>query len=315
MKNYSFKIFIFTFIFGSIFLLFSCFEDNNVDQIIFVPGYGSKKSLWEDNGFMKSLKEKDDSLNYAGNFNILNQNNLRILNDKRNYFCVSFLDSTNSIDKLSIELEEMINFVLDKTNSDKVILVAYSMGGIVARKYLTSNLENHNVRSLITICSPHKGSYLSNILYVPGLILGKYKDKIFGTLANIFNFPFDGIAIQELFVEQSGTYLHKLNRKEHPMDIDYFAICAKSKTSDFLETMVNFLDAIPEIPDEEITFLRKIIYKGDLVVEVNSQDINGVKYLSDRNSFDIEIIENANHFSIMDKKHHNKIYSILKEFL
>lgn len=39
----------------------------------------------------------------------------------------------------------------------EVDLLGYSLGGIVARQYLAANPENHNVRKLLTVGSPHQG--------------------------------------------------------------------------------------------------------------------------------------------------------------
>lgn len=64
------------------------------------------------------------------------------------------------IDKVVAELEEIINETKG-ISKNGIIIVAHSRGGIIARKYLTK--EDKNIRGLITLSCPHKGSSLANI--------------------------------------------------------------------------------------------------------------------------------------------------------
>lgn len=60
------------------------------------------------------------------------------------------------IEVYSIRLKELIDTTLSQTNSNKVILVAHSMGGLVARNYINIFGEN-KVEKLILISTPNKG--------------------------------------------------------------------------------------------------------------------------------------------------------------
>lgn len=57
-----------------------------------------------------------------------------------------------------VELRKAIDIVRTTTKSDKVILIGYSMGGVAARYHLILQPNNHHVKRLITIGSPHQGS-------------------------------------------------------------------------------------------------------------------------------------------------------------
>ncbi|MEM2121709.1 MAG: alpha/beta fold hydrolase [Candidatus Woesearchaeota archaeon] len=61
-----------------------------------------------------------------------------------------------SIENYAIRLKEIIDEVKLKTGSDKVIIIAHSMGGLVSREYLMLFGEE-SVDKLITIATPHKG--------------------------------------------------------------------------------------------------------------------------------------------------------------
>ncbi len=55
-------------------------------------------------------------------------------------------------------LTHMINTVKTLTGHDKVILIAYSMGGLVAREYMMMDHQNWtSVHKLVTIATPHHG--------------------------------------------------------------------------------------------------------------------------------------------------------------
>jgi len=66
----------------------------------------------------------------------------------------------------ALELAECIKQLRRATGRSQVQIVAYSAGGIVARTYLQSALPglqyNGDVRSVVTICTPHMGSDVAN---------------------------------------------------------------------------------------------------------------------------------------------------------
>ncbi|MDA1338356.1 MAG: hypothetical protein O2871_03240, partial [bacterium] len=70
-------------------------------------------------------------------------------------------DYQGRIENISAGMNQLVPFLADEHKfyggDGKVDIVAYSLGGIVARNYLNNNSENHHVRKLITIASPHKG--------------------------------------------------------------------------------------------------------------------------------------------------------------
>lgn len=63
---------------------------------------------------------------------------------------------TDSIENYAIRLKENIDVVKEKTGSDEVIIVAHSMGGLVAREYLKL-FGDADVKALITLGTPNHG--------------------------------------------------------------------------------------------------------------------------------------------------------------
>jgi hypothetical protein len=62
----------------------------------------------------------------------------------------------DNLDTYTLRLKEIINQVKSKTNRDKVIIVAHSMGGLIARRYIQVFGEG-DIGELILISVPNKG--------------------------------------------------------------------------------------------------------------------------------------------------------------
>ncbi|TAL57714.1 MAG: alpha/beta fold hydrolase, partial [Nanoarchaeota archaeon] len=84
---------------------------------------------------------------------------------KGSYYFDSFLDQgsfvyipmkSESIDSYSVRVKDIIETVKYRTGSPKVILVGYSMGGLVARRYIQL-FGTGNVDRLILIATPNNG--------------------------------------------------------------------------------------------------------------------------------------------------------------
>ncbi len=64
--------------------------------------------------------------------------------------------NTDSIDTYAIRLKSIVDLVKYRTNKDKVILVAHSMGGVVARRYVQI-FGGEDVEKMILITVPNHG--------------------------------------------------------------------------------------------------------------------------------------------------------------
>jgi len=72
----------------------------------------------------------------------------------QNYVVIQ--QKSESIDTYAVRLKELVDTVLYKTGNDKIVIVAHSMGGLVARRYMQLFGEE-KVAKLITIGTPHQG--------------------------------------------------------------------------------------------------------------------------------------------------------------
>ena len=70
----------------------------------------------------------------------------------------------NTVEARCAMWKTRIEHVLDECRTDRVNLVAHSMGGLDARYLISVMGLHHVVNSLVTISSPHKGSYLATYL-------------------------------------------------------------------------------------------------------------------------------------------------------
>ena len=101
---------------------------------------------------------------------------------KGSYYLVSYYNvggytiaqqKSESIETYAIRLKELIDLLKFRTGRDKVIIIAHSMGGLVARSYMQIFGDN-DVDKLIMIAAPNKGISGSVSDYCP--ILGEKKE-------------------------------------------------------------------------------------------------------------------------------------------
>ncbi len=156
----------------------SCRENASYYPIIFLHGHAFNKdasfeySLDAFNGIQQKL-EQDGYLS-AGAVSLYTQKDLPLgefglfnipLSIKASYYVDFFQTPENyvtvqtkseNIDVYALRLKEIMDTIKYQTGRPKVIIVAHSMGGLVARRYLQI-FGSGDVAKLITIGTPHQG--------------------------------------------------------------------------------------------------------------------------------------------------------------
>jgi len=84
-----------------------------------------------------------------------------------NLFCVNLGPPLAGIDLFAQQLARRVDEVCSTCGTSKVILVAHSMGGLVARAWRVRMAGHPRVARLVTIGTPHRGSRLARL--APGL--------------------------------------------------------------------------------------------------------------------------------------------------
>lgn len=143
---------------------------------------------------------------------------LKILLSKRN---------TSTAEKLS----EYIN--INCHNSNNIILVAHSMGGLIARQYLINCRKNKDdiskFKMLITYATPHNGSHRANLVSIKNIYILGY---LYEQISNLFNYR---IAAQIGDLSSFSGFIHSVNKDWTDYDLErkiaFLRIVAKN---DFL---------------------------------------------------------------------------------
>jgi len=131
-----------------------------MDHIVFIHGLGGgSKKTW---GKFPQLIESDPLF---GNYKI-------------EYY--SYQTSLIKINPFSVypKIQELANglrtFINNRTDkSDKVLLVAHSMGGLIARKYLVDEIKNKrriNSKKLLLYSTPNQGSQLAQLFWLSRVV-------------------------------------------------------------------------------------------------------------------------------------------------
>ncbi len=84
-----------------------------------------------------------------------------------NLFTIDLEPRFGDIDDYARQLAARVTRICNTTRADKVILVAHSMGGLVARAYIEQFGGAHRVAKLICIGTPHHGTVMARL--APGV--------------------------------------------------------------------------------------------------------------------------------------------------
>lgn len=82
------------------------------------------------------------------------------LHGYRRVYAFGYEDGT--VQELAAGLVEFIDEVREKTGREQVNIVAHSLGGIISRYAIQRLRQAEAVKTLITLASPHQGTYMAN---------------------------------------------------------------------------------------------------------------------------------------------------------
>jgi pimeloyl-ACP methyl ester carboxylesterase len=78
----------------------------------------------------------------------------------QNVFTVNYVTRHGSLYKMVEQLSKRVDQILEQTKSKQIDIIAHSLGGIIARLYLTG-IGKGKVKNLVTLGTPHQGTQLS----------------------------------------------------------------------------------------------------------------------------------------------------------
>lgn len=239
---------------------------------ILIHGIGSNGDMWD--SAVSYLHAK--GLRFGGHIHyeesdfsksLMVEEDIRSIGDLSNaVYTVTFSDyartTNNPFHSEAIELSQMIALVRSSVYSDcsKVNLIGHSMGGLVARAYVQDPMiygTRNDVNMLLTIGTPHLGSYLADLFLGACFVEPKVQE----------------IAVLHPFESR----LQRLNIPASPFghlpdDVFYGCIVARDSQHDGLGAFGLFLPG----HDDTLEYLDRTSLRrgGDEVVNVRSQNLN-----------------------------------------
>lgn len=172
-------------------------------------------------------------------------------------FVLDYSSSAN-VDGLAyktLELAECLKELRHYTGAEKVNLVAYSAGGLVARTYLQNALPGihyrHDVDRLITISTPH---------------LGAVKAEHFG----------DFLGTRATAIKPSSELIHRINKEEKlPADVHYASVVVRGVKIGSRRLHDRHEDMFSKLVDVDLISHLPLDYQkgSDQVVNVWSQNL------------------------------------------
>lgn len=94
------------------------------------------------------------------------------------------------IERFTLRLSKRVEQICEETGSEKVVIVAHSMGGLVSRNYIHNMDGDKRIAKLITLGTPHHGTTIADTVFFMGRHLRQMR-------------------------RWSNTWLNKLNEHEH----------------------------------------------------------------------------------------------------
>ena len=232
-------------------------QNARADVLVLVHGYLSGAQSWDTSGVSTVLRRH--GWRHAGVY-VAGPAGVHLMpvpatgKSGNSYYTVD-LPSEAPVVVQSFQLREMLAAINRSHADEPVYLVGHSAGGVVARAALV-NGNSVNVRALITIASPHLGTYraeqaldATDIPFPFSILTDVFGGSIYDTARRSRSLYVD------LVRPRPGTLLFWLNSQPHP-DILYFSIVRGQES----------------------------VAMGDFVVPGYSQDMNNVPVLKGRST-------------------------------
>lgn len=79
-------------------------------------------------------------------------------------FAMNYSVRTKDIRTAAAQLAEEVEAIVEETGHERIHVVAHSLGGVIARYYVTRLGGDERVHTLVTLGSPHTGTLLAHVL-------------------------------------------------------------------------------------------------------------------------------------------------------
>lgn len=264
--------------------------------ILLLHGLGQKADVWD--GAATRYFTEDLDLTYGGTLRV--KDSLIIRDEsgggEADYYVVAFSDPWDSVGAWGLELEKCVDYVIDQTKADRVIIIGYSMGGLAARSFMVKRFTDHHVKRLITVGTPHLGSAYARVYdWKKGLLdcVAHPTDPLseatckgaLGALKGVEGTSkYDSYAVRDLRRPQDGGwYLQRLGKMGHPLDVEYVSVIG---TIDMFDEAKKLSEPwIQELLRKTMSFfspdgVKGLFEPGDGVVSKESQDIQNIEWFT-----------------------------------
>ena len=218
------------------------------------------------------------------------------LNKVYQLYCFEYPSSSITVENAA----EWLKYLLDKYLSGRqVVIVAHSMGGLIARAYMNLKGGGERVIKLITLATPHHGSPLASLFS----IFKRVGKEQLQSQAQLHQYIPQAVRddINSLFIEQlTSSDLLWLNRIAWGVELglsantildlrwdsydNFSAICPASLRADFTNFFLDHLNSITAYDDKIIVYYsglyrEQLIYWRDPMVTWLDVALSSTRYL------------------------------------
>lgn len=196
--------------------------------ILLIHGLGGTGKGWIDDGLVDFLAV--NHLRYGGEIRAPEPGTPSLTGAtvspaEGDVFVLHVSDSYAGLELWKVELQRAIRAVRQWTGAPEVTLVAFSAGGVAARTYLIDHPQDHGVRKLVTVASPHLGSELATLAErIRGVRDQPGVDDLVVRIEKQTGQRLHAPLLYQLRPPPQGTFLQELAAAPHPEDVEYFCV-------------------------------------------------------------------------------------------
>ncbi len=153
-------------------------------------------------------------------------------------YTINFKKPFSSIEQQALDVQKKVKQILEENNTQNLILIAHSMGGLIASYYALNLAQDNHITDIISIATPYGGSSFAKIaigkcakeMKKKSVFIEELRKKI--EKEKIINFYFITSKTDQLVRPQSALIGNNLEKQYILNDVGHISLLFSKKVND-----------------------------------------------------------------------------------